>query len=66
MDSRRDYPETYLILVPLEAGFIKQEHHYQEIKAIYESPDFPQKSEKKESKTGTGNIHNSSLSPTGQ
>ena len=37
-----DYPETYFMTVPLEAGFIKSELTYRDIEAISKRPDFPQ------------------------
>jgi hypothetical protein len=39
--KKHDYPETHILRVPLEAGFIKQEHSYKEVEAIYRRPDFP-------------------------
>ena len=39
--KKHDYPETYYITVPLEAGFIKDKLDYQDIKAISNRSDFP-------------------------
>jgi hypothetical protein len=41
MAKRHDYPQTYSMRVPLEAGFITNELHYQDIEAISQRPDFP-------------------------
>jgi hypothetical protein len=41
MAKIHDYPETYSMTVPLEAGFIKGELSYQEIEAISKRSDFP-------------------------
>jgi hypothetical protein len=42
MDKRHDYPETYSMTVPLEAGFIGRTLGYREIEAMSKRPDFPQ------------------------
>jgi hypothetical protein len=41
MDKRHDYPETYSMTVPLEAGFIERTLGYRDIEAIAKRPDFP-------------------------
>jgi hypothetical protein len=40
MAKKHDYPETYFMTVPLEAGFIKSELCYQNIEAISQRADF--------------------------
>jgi non-canonical (house-cleaning) NTP pyrophosphatase len=39
--AKREYQETYFMTVPLEAGFIKNELGYFDIKTISHRPDFP-------------------------
>jgi non-canonical (house-cleaning) NTP pyrophosphatase len=39
--AKREHQETYFMTVPLEAGFIKKELDYFDIKAISQRPNFP-------------------------
>jgi hypothetical protein len=41
MAKRPDDRKTYFMIVPLEAGFIKNELRYSDIEAIFQRPDFP-------------------------
>ena len=41
LKNHDDYPQSYKLRVPLEAGFQTTELHYSEIEAISKRPDFP-------------------------
>jgi hypothetical protein len=41
LSKQDDYPETYSLKVPLEAGFNSDEFHYRDIVALSERRDFP-------------------------